>query len=323
MRILITGVTGFAGRHLAHHFANQTDSSGTACHQIFGFVRKPAEDSEGCTCYTPLAGDLLDPDSIARALEESRPDIVFHLAGQADVGRSWRIPARTIEINTLGTLHLLEAMRHTTIRRLIAVTTADLYGVQPADAMPITEDSIEQPYHPYAISKLAASHLLKVYAKQVDFDIIEARPFNHIGIGQALGFVVPDFASQIAAIKHKQISRRMLVGNLNAERDFTDVRDIARAYDLLATNGLPGESYLVCSGQPIPIHYLLTTLAEIAGTEIEIEYDPNRMRPSDTPVLYGSNLKIYLDTGWRPEIHLRQTLESVLAEWESKVIYGE
>lgn len=311
-RVFVTGATGFAGSYLTSYLQ-------TLGQEVFGLIRSPKTDVTGERCFTPLQGDLLDQNSLMGALKIAKPDVIYHLAGQADVGRSWKIPVKTIEINTIGTLNLLEAAGQVGVERLIVVTTADVYGIQPASAMPITESHHPKPYHPYAVSKVAAGHLLPIYAKRYGYDAIEVRPFNHIGPRQSLGFVVPDFASQIASIKLGQASRRIQVGNLSAQRDFTDVRDIVKAYVRLAESGVSGEVYLVCSGQPVAISYLMTALAEIAGVDVELEYDPARMRPSDTPVLYGSTAKIYAATGWQPEIHLRQTLGEVLEEWLEKL----
>ncbi len=310
MRVFITGATGFAGSHLVARLVAEK-------HEIFGFIR-PIEVG-GDYPFTPLVGDLLDADSLKAAVADARPDVIYHLAGQADVGLSWKIPAQTLALNAGGTIHLLEAAVAFGSPRVIAVTSADIYGSLSLDAMPINGLSQPRPNHPYAVSKIAASQMLQIYHQRYGLEIVEARPFNHIGPNQAPGFVVPDFASQIAAIKLGRQSRHMRVGNLNAERDFTDVRDVVRAYTLLADAGKPGHTYLICSGQPVPIHYLLTTLAELAGVELEIEYDPERMRPSDTPCLYGSFDKIRRDAGWQPEIHLRQSLADVLQHWLEKL----
>jgi GDP-4-dehydro-6-deoxy-D-mannose reductase len=169
------------------------------------------------------------------------------------------------------------------------------------------------------VSKWAAGQLVPLYWQRFGLEVMEARPFNHIGPGQELGFVVPDFAAQIAKINKGQQPNVMQVGNLEAQRDFADVRDVARAYRLLAEKGKPGEAYLICSGQAVSIHLLLTTLVELAGVEVKIESDLTRMRPSDTPCLYASFAKIEKDCGWRPEIGLRQSLGDALADWLARI----
>jgi GDP-4-dehydro-6-deoxy-D-mannose reductase len=309
MRVLVTGATGFAGSHLVAHLQAAGD-------EVWGLIRVSEQDQEWP--FRPLVGDLLDVASLHTAVAEAKPDVIYHLAGQADVGLSWREPFLTMSLNAGGTANVLDAVVKWGRPRVVAVTSADVYGRLPVDAMPINGRSQTNPHHPYGVSKAAASDLLKIYAKRYDLPVIEARPFNHIGPNQALGFVVPDFASQMAAIALKQRSATMKVGNLDAERDFTDARDVVRAYRLLAEKGRAGETYLICSGTPVPIHYLLHTLADIAGVTLDIELDSARMRPSDTPILYGSYDKIRQEVGWRPEIPLRQSLSDAFQEWLEK-----
>lgn len=306
MRVLVTGAAGFAGTHLVERLT-------TGGHEVWGLVR-PQEYSEQKP-FRQLVGDLLEPESLAKALGQARPELIFHLAGQADVGLSWKLPALTIQVNTIGTVNLLEAIIAYGRPRMVAVTSADVYGPLPLEAMPINGISRPRPYHPYAVSKLAASEMLALYFQQYNLEIIEARPFNHIGPGQSLGFVVPDFASQIAAIKLGQTDAAIQVGNLDAQRDFCDVRDVVQAYKSIADNGLPGESYLICTGRPVPIYRLVDILADIAQVKPDIAYDPARMRPSDVPVLFGSAAKLQKQTGWQPKISLDESLQDVLAEW--------
>lgn len=314
MRILITGATGFAGSHLVERLL-------AAGHDLFALHHRQTTH-QALPVHERLQsveGDLLDEGSLITAVTTARPDIIYHLAGQAYPARSWDTPAQTLAVNSGGTANLLQAAVKWGRPRLVVVTSAEIYGdIQPAD-LPLTEETPPQPRHPYGVSKLAASQLVQLYWQRYQLPVIEARPFNHIGPRQALGFVVPDFASQLAAIKLGQQPPTMSVGNLEAQRDFTDVRDVVRAYMLLAERGRPGRAYLICSGQPVSIHYLLTTLADLAGVEIDIAYDPARMRPSDTPSLYGSYARLQQDTGWRPEIHLRQSLADALADWVARL----
>ena len=206
---------------------------------------------------------------------------------------------------------------------MVAVTSAEIYGVVKPPELPITEASEPDPHHPYGISKWAAGRLIPLYWERYGLPVVEARPFNHIGPRQALGFVVPDFASQLAAIKLGQREPTISVGNLSAERDFTDVRDVVRAYQFLADAGQPGKTYIIASGQPVPIHYLLNTLMEMAEVGVAVRYDPQRMRPSDTPVLYGSYDHLRRDTGWEPRIHLRDSLADTLDFWLEKLTENE
>lgn len=313
MRIFVTGATGFAGSHLVEQLC-------TAGHEVFGLIR-PVETAQSWP-FHPVVGDLLDPASLKTAVTAAQPELVFHLAGQADVGLSWKQPALTLALNAGGTANLLEAVVAYGRPRVVAITSGELYGPLPIEAMPINGRSQPNPVHPYAISKVAASQLLHLYHQRYGLEVIEARPFNHIGPRQLLGFVVPDFASQLAAIKHGRKEPLLQVGNLNAERDFTDVRDMVRAYQLLGEKGQAGATYLICSGRPVAIRTLLTTLIELTGVEIQLENDPGRLRPSDTPCLYGSYDKIRHDTGWQPQIPLRQSLADVLDEWLEKTKEG-
>ena len=317
MRIFVTGATGFAGSHLVDHLL----ASG---HQIFALVHSASSLRElpEHAHVTAITGDLLDLESLKRTVTQAQPDVIYHLAGQAYPARSWQDPAFTLAVNAGGTANLLEAAVHVGRPRVVVVTSADIYGlVQPED-LPLTEQSLPRPRHPYGVSKLAAGQLVALYWQRYQLPAIEARPFNHIGPRQAPGFVVPDFASQLAAIKLGQRPPIMQVGNLDAQRDFTDVRDVVRAYVDLAQKGQPGQAYLICSGQPVAIHYLLTTLAELANTRVELEYDPARLRPSDIPCLYGSYARIQQHTNWQPRIHLRQSLADALSEWLAKVEAG-
>jgi GDP-4-dehydro-6-deoxy-D-mannose reductase len=317
MRIFVTGATGFAGSHLVDHLL-------AAGHQIFALVHSASSLRElpEHDRMTAITGDLLDLESLKRVVIQAQPEVIYHLAGQAYPARSWQDPAFTLAVNAGGTANLLEAAVHVGRPRVVVVTSADIYGlVQPED-LPLTEQSLPRPRHPYGVSKLAAGQLVALYWQRYQLPAIEARPFNHIGPRQAPGFVVPDFASQLAAIKLGQRPPIMQVGNLDAQRDFTDVRDVVRAYVDLAQKGQPGEAYLICSGQPVAIHYLLTTLAELANTRVELEYDPARLRPSDIPCLYGSYARIQQHTNWQPRIHLRQSLADALSEWLAKVEAG-
>jgi GDP-4-dehydro-6-deoxy-D-mannose reductase len=262
---------------------------------------------------------LLDPASLIAAVSETKPDVIYHLAGLALTNQSWEIPAKTLALNAGGTANILEAARTFGRPRVVIVTSAEIYGrVRPED-LPITEESQPHPIHPYALSKITAGQLAGLYWERYRLPVIEARPFNHIGPRQAQGFVVPDFAGQIAAILAGLQEAVISVGNLSAERDFTDVRDVAAAYTALANSVRPGESYLICSGKAVSIETILLTLIELAGIEIEIVQDPARMRPSETPRLLGSYAKIQRDTGWQPEIALRQSLADALADWRERL----
>lgn len=310
MRVLVTGATGFAGSHLV-------DALLADGHRVFGLIytsdgrERPVEHP----AYTPIEGDLLNLSSLRAAVEQARADVIYHLAGWALTAQSWRYPARAIMVNTAGTANVLQAAVEGGRPRVVAVTSAEIYGTVTRDQLPITEATEPDPHHPYGVSKWAAARLIPLFWHRFELPVVEARPFNHVGPRQEPGFVVPDFASQLAAIKLGMQPPTISVGNLSAERDFTDVRDVVRAYRHLADDGRPGETYLICSGQPVSIHYLLDALIEVGDVAVEVRHDPERMRPSDTPVLYGSYDRLRRHTGWQPTIHLRQSLRDAFDDW--------
>ncbi len=314
MRVFITGATGFAGSHLVDQLLAQGD-------EIFALVHGESghQDLPDHPAVTAIPGNLLDAEGLKTAVAQAKPDVIYHLAGQASPAISWQKPALTFAINTGGTANLLDAAVAVGRPRVVVVTSAEIYGRIDPQNLPITEKTEPEPRHPYGISKMAAGQLVSVYWARYQLPVVEARPFNHVGPRQALGFVVPDFASQLAAIKLGQQDATMMVGNLEAQRDFTDVRDVALGYQALAAKGQPGSAYLICSGQPVSIRYLLDTLSELAGVEVQVNDDPARMRPSDVACLYGSYQKIEADTGWQPKIHLRQSLADALADWVERL----
>jgi GDP-4-dehydro-6-deoxy-D-mannose reductase len=310
MRIFLTGDTGFAGSHLVDRLLADG-------HELFALVHGATSHQQlpAVPQVQEIPGDLLHLASLKRIVSEVRPDVIFHLAGQASPALSWKDPALTLAVNAGGTANLLEAAVAFGRPRVVVVSSAEIYGPINEDMLPLTEATIPEPRHPYGISKVAAGQLVAVYWQRYQLPVVEARPFNHIGPRQMTGFVVPDFASQLAAIKLGQKAPLISVGNLDAQRDFTDVRDVAAAYVDLAEKGRPGEAYLICSGQPLSINDLLKILSDQAGIDVEIVFDPVRMRPSDTPCLYGSYAKIEAHTGWRPWIPLRQSLQDALNDW--------
>ncbi len=310
MRIFLTGATGFAGSHLVDLLLAQG-------HKIFALVHDATSHQQlpDNPLVEAIPGDLLQVASLTRLVNDVRPDVIYHLAGQAYPALSWKNPALTLAINAGGTANLLEAAVAYGRPRVVVVSSAEIYGLIDKTMLPLTEETVPEPRHPYGISKLAAGQLVSVYWQRYQLPVVEARPFNHIGPRQMTGFVVPDFASQLAAIKLEQQAARMSVGNLEAERDFTDVRDVVAAYVALAEKGQAGEAYFICSGKPVSIYDLLTKLSKLADVNVDVVFDPARMRPSDTPSLYGSYAKIEAHTGWQPRIPLQQSLQDTLADW--------
>lgn len=310
MRVLVTGSTGFAGSHLVEQLLDEG-------HLVFGLVH-PASGHlpwPDAGRFVPIQGDLLELDSLRQAFAQSQPEQVFHLAGQASPGLSWRDPAGTIAVNAGGTANMLEAARESGRPKVVIVTSAHVFGRIPNDGQPLKEETQPAPGDPYGISKLAAALLAPVYWHRYGLPVVEARPFNHIGPRQAPGFVVSDFASQVASVELGLAEPQIRVGNLDVERDFTDVHDVARAYRALADRGEPGQSYLVCSGEAVSVRWLLDTLIELSGRQFKIVVDPELVRPSEYPRIVGSYRKIHRQTGWAPTINLRQSLQETLADW--------
>lgn len=314
MRVFITGATGFVGSHLVETLLNHGSRVSALVHDDTSHQALPPASG-----VAAIPGDLREPESVQEAMSRAQADVVFHLAGQASPGRSWQAPAETIAVNTGGTANILQAAVKCGKPRVIVVTSAHIYAGITEEELPITEETQPRPAHPYGVSKLAAGQLCALYWQRFELPVIEVRPFNHIGPRQAKGFVVPDFASQVAAIALGQAPATIEVGNLAAERDFTDVRDIVRAYLLLAEKGRPGNTYLACSGRPVPVRKLLDTLIDLAGIEVEVREDLARFRAEETPRLYGSHDRLKRDVGWKPTIPLRQSLEDALNDWKNRL----
>lgn len=317
MRAFITGATGFAGSHLVDRLLAEGHDVFALVHEATSHQALPSDER-----LHPVVGDLLDPDGLASAVSSARPDAIFHLAGQAYPARSWNDPAQTFAVNAGGTANLLRAAVAYGRPRVIVVTSAEIYGPLSVGDLPLTERTRPQPRHPYGVSKLAAGELARVYWERYELHAIEARPFNHIGPRQAAGFVVPDFALQLAAIRLGHQEPVIHVGNLSPERDFTDVRDVAAAYCRLAEAGRPGEAYLICSGRPVSVRSLLDSLIELSRVAVKVQIDQARLNASDIPCLYGSYAKIEADTGWRPSIPLRQSLADALDDWDERLRAG-
>lgn len=301
MRALVTGASGFVGRYLV---------SRLAADEVEVFAAGGPRDGR---THFPI--DLLDVDSLHAAFDLAQPDAVFHLAAQAFVPRAIEAPAETYETNVVGTANLLAALRAWRDRtkqnpRFVFVSSAEVYGAQPEERMPIDESRATNPANPYAASKAAAEAIVLGEARTYGVDAIITRAFNHIGPGQNERFVVPAFAAQLA-----QIARGgepvLLVGNLQPRRDFLDVRDVVDAYAALARSGSGGEIYNVCSGSAISIREILGELIRIANVPVQVREDPERIRPVDVPVLYGSNEKLRAATGWSARVPLRRTLQDV------------
>lgn len=289
-RLLILGHSGFVGKHVIEAAA----------------LRKNLE-----VVVPPPDFEVGDTQSVATALQAAQPDWILHLAAQSSVAESLQQPVTTYQVNTLGTANVVNAaVQGGFAGRLLFVSSADVYGAVEASALPIKESQPAAPRNPYAASKLAAEAICLEAARRTGFDVVIARPFNHIGPGQDTRFAVPSFAAQIAAIAAGNRSATLAVGDLSVERDFTDVRDVIRAYFTLFEQGNRGDIYNVCTGISHPLEHVLRQLILVAGTEIRIQVDETRLRASETPRLVGDNDKLRL-LGWRPQIPLSQTVKEI------------
>jgi GDP-4-dehydro-6-deoxy-D-mannose reductase len=305
LRALVTGADGFVGKYLVRALQER------------GFEVSAAG---GPTSTGELRINVLDMETIRHALEVARPDVIFHLAGQAFVPRAVERPLEAFEINAMGTVRLLEAVRTERagdFPRIVLAGSASVYGRVAESKNPLNEDYPISPVDPYGASKAAAECACMASWCSYQLPVLIARSFNHIGPGQGADFVVPSFAKQLARIKAAAEKPLMYVGDLTTERDFLDVRDVVEAYIALAENGDPGEIYNVCSGVPMRIQDILRLLIQIADIPIEVREDPTRMRRSDLKTFYGDNAKLCA-LGWAPKVplgrSLREIFDAALAE---------
>lgn len=299
MRALVTGASGFVGRHLVAHLQAEGDD-------VVGVDR-----ADGGV-------DVTDLDDVRRVLGDVRPDAVYHLAGWADVGGSWGAPTETFVANAVGTQHVLIACAEHDVARVLAVSSADVYGKVAEAELPLTEDSPLRPVSPYAASKVAADFLALQAHLGHGLPVVRARAFNHLGPGQGDRFVASALASRVAR-NELEGADEVRVGNLSSRRDFTDVRDVVRAYRLLVRSGVAGEAYNVCSGGDVAVQELADRLVAMASVPMALKTDPSLERPVDVPVLRGDNRRLREATGWEPTIPLERTLEDLLGHWRDRL----
>jgi GDP-4-dehydro-6-deoxy-D-mannose reductase len=315
MRLLVTGINGFVGGHLAERLL----ASGEG--EVWGLARQPAlalPQLHGRVQF--VCADLYKLDQVVSALQSVRPDVIFHLAGQSNVPRSFADPADTLLTNVLAQLHLFQAVLrlHQSPVLLIAGSN-EIYGkVQPAE-LPLNEDTPLRPVNPYAVSKAAQDLLTYQYHVSHELRTLQMRPFNHIGPRQSEHFVASAFAAQIARIEAGLQEPLLRVGNLAAERDFTDVRDVARGYELAVKHAQVGRAYNLGSGHAVSIRWLLDTLLTFSECDIAVEPDPSRMRPADVPRVVCDCRRFHEQTGWTPQIPLEQTLYDILEYWRARI----
>lgn len=298
VKAVVTGSHGFVGPHLIAHLVAQGDD-------VAG-----ADRSTGT--------DICDPTSIGEFMENERPDVVYHLAGWADVGASWDDPAGAFEVNATGTLHTLVAARRAGVRRVLVVSSADVYGKVDAADLPITEDQPLRPVSPYGASKVAAEYLALQAWTGHELETVRMRSFNHLGPGQSPQFVAAALAQRVAQAERDGIDH-IAVGNVTPRRDFTDVRDVVRAYRLAILEGEPGEVYNVASGRDIAIEDLARHLIDRATGPLRLDIDPALQRPVDNPVSVGDATRVRSATGWEPEIPLDDTLAALLDDARSHI----
>lgn len=298
MRVFITGAGGFVGRHLTAYLKAEGDS----------------------VARLPEGVDIGDETAVCAAVAAAAPDVVYHLAGWAHVGDSWKQPTEAVRVNVMGTAAVLEACRRSAVGRVLIVGSADAYGdFDPAD-LPLREALPLRPVTPYGASKAAAEVLALQAQRSTGAGLVVTRSFNHTGPGQHPSFVVPALARRIIEAGMSGAGE-VLVGNLSAQRDLLDVEDVARAYRRLALGGEPGGAYNVCSGVPVSIDEIASCLAELSGTEVRLVVEPSLMRPVDVPLVVGDCTRLRA-LGWRPEVAFTETLRRVLEDQRRAVAGG-
>lgn len=311
MRVLITGIAGFAGSALAQSLLDNPDV------EIHGIIHRHDWRIRAMRGQIHLhKGDLRNPSWVDEMIQAVQPEVLLHLAAWSDVGGSWSQPWVAYELNIHCQLNLLEAVRRFAPEcRVLVVGSNEVYGRVRAEDLPVSEETPFRPNSPYGVSKIAQDMMGYQYFCNYGLPIVRVRSFNHIGPGQADDFVASAFARQIAEIEAGQREPVLQVGNLTAVRDFTDVRDVVAAYWLAVQKGEPGAVYNVGSGQGYSIQTVLDTLLDMSSASIRVEQDPARLRPSDVPAMICDNRRLVEATGWQPRIELRRTLQEVLDGW--------
>jgi GDP-4-dehydro-6-deoxy-D-mannose reductase len=316
MKVLVTGITGFAGSHLVDYMLTLPGV------EVMGILRwrSRTENIEHFQDRVRLVEcDLRDASSVRDVIGDLRPDWIFHLAAQSFVPTSWTAPTESLVTNIIGQLNIFEAVKKLHIMpRIQLACSSEEYGMVYENELPIRETNPLRPLSPYAVSKVGQDMLGYQYFMSFKIPVIRTRGFNHEGPRRGPVFVCSDFAKQIADIEKGRRAPVVRVGNLDARRDFTDVRDVVRAYWLALEKGEPGEVYNICSGKCWTIREMLDMLLAMSKTKITIEPDPARMRPSDVPVLLGDATRFRKATGWEPTIPFEQTLRDLLDFWRAR-----
>lgn len=312
VRVLITGATGFAGRHLS-------DLLLARGHEVHALVR-PGREAAVAAGVRAHPADITRAWSVRRLLERVAPDGVAHLAGASSVGGSFAEPTATWDINLGGTLAVLEALRASGSQaRALVVTSGEVYGRVPLDRLPVTAETVMNPLSPYGASKAAADLAAAQYRNAYGVRAVRVRAFNHVGPGQDPRFVLPNVARQIARAERDGAPVEVTVGDVDTRRDFTDVRDMVRAEALLLERGDPDAVYLACSGRSLAVRELIEGLAAFARVPVTFRSDAVLRREGEQPDLYGSPDRLQAETGWRPEIPMETTLADTLDWWRARV----
>ncbi len=310
MKVLVTGANGFVGKHLVSALVERG-------HRVFACMRQGNDLFDGPV--TNMIFDMYDREMLYEAIAGSEPDGIVHLAAQSSVSDAWHDPTNTLRMNAEGTIALVDIVRRLAPKaKVVTVGSGEEYGWAGKEGELLAEERGCQPQNPYAISKFAAGQLALQLAARSGLNVIHARPFNHFGPGQRQGFVVSDFASQIADIEKAVAPPFIRIGNLTASRDFTDVRDIAEAYVRLLETEVPSGIYNICSEKPVAIREILDRLLSHAQVPIAIETDPSRLRGPEVPVFAGSARKLSQATGWKPARPFETSLLETLEWWRAK-----
>ena len=317
-KILITGVTGFVGIHLLEQLINAQDAD------LYGTYHSESslENINGHKEKINLTKlDLQSEENVNKLIEVVKPDIIYHLAASTSAAESFKSPKETVINNIASEINLLEAIKNNNLltTKILIVSSAEVYGNVKKEDLPIDEDTPFNPTNPYAVSKLAQDFLGRQYFLAYNINIIRVRPFNHIGPGQSDNFVVSSFAKKIVEIEKGKRESVLPVGNLEARRDFTDVRDMVKAYILLMEKGILGEVYNIGLGKSFKIADILDQLISISGIKVKIESDKSLFRPIDNPDFVCNYSKLKSITGWVPEISIEKTLVDVINYWRGKI----
>ena len=311
MKILITGAAGFVGGHLIKAFAERGHKLAA-----IDLGTSPLFEKYGVVAHQ---ADLLDKAAMLEVMAEEKPDAVVHLAAIANVPFAWEHPAKTMAVNVGGTATLLEALAEAVPGgKILTIGSSDAYGLTAKCGQPLAEEQPCQPQNPYSISKLCAEQLAIQLAGKYGLTVIAARSFNHFGPGQKPGFVVSDFASQVAEIEAGKKEPVLSVGDLSAARDFTYVTDVVAAYAALIEGEAPGGAYNICSGKAIAVQSVLDELLKLSGVQVEVRKDQARLRPSEVPFFVGDNTKLKQAVAWSPQVPFAEGLYKTLEYWRNR-----